>query len=114
MKMRKGTGHLLAMGFALLAAANGLAMPTKEELLQAQKLVVDLTADDLRAMKSGAKKPAEVAAAQVELAGEAETEAGKYLLLQGAFKLYARCGEFGSRGCGGTLRACRRSLWWSW
>ena len=70
------------------------AMPTKDELVQAQKLVEDLTADDVRAMKSGAKKPGEVAAAQLALADEAETEAGKYLLLQGAFKLYARSADY--------------------
>ena len=70
------------------------AMPTKEELVQAQALVADLTADDVRAMKSGAKKPAEVAAAQVALADEAETEAGKFLLLQGAFRLYARSADY--------------------
>ena len=70
------------------------AMPTKEELAQAQALVADLTADDVRAMKSGTKKPGEVAAAQLALADEAETEAGKYLLLQGAFKLYARSADY--------------------
>ena len=70
------------------------AMPTKEELVQAQALVADLTADDVRALKSGKKKPGEVAAAQLALADEAETEAGKYLLLQGAFRLYARSADY--------------------
>ena len=70
------------------------AMPTKTELAQAQQLVQDLTAEDLRAMKAGTKKPGEVAATQLALAGEAETEAGKYLLLQGAFKLYARAADY--------------------
>ena len=79
---------------ALAAAAHVLAMPTKEELAQAQQLVNDLTADDLRALKAKEKTPGEVAAAQLALAGEAETEAGKYLLLQGAFKLYARAADY--------------------
>ncbi len=70
------------------------AMPTKTELAQAQQLVQDLTAEDLRAMKAGTKKPGEVAAAQLAFADEAETEAGKYLLLQGAFKLYARSADY--------------------
>ena len=70
------------------------SMPTKDELVQAQKLVEDLTADDVRALNAGTKKPGEVAAAQLALADEAETEAGKYLLLQGAFKLYARSADY--------------------
>ena len=31
------------------------AMPSKDELAQAQKLIGDLSADDLRAMKAGTK-----------------------------------------------------------
>ena len=52
----------LAAGCMMLAAASTWAMPTKDELIQTQKIVEDLTADDVRAMKSGAKKPGEVAA----------------------------------------------------
>ena len=83
------------------------AMPTKTELAQAQQLVQDLTAEDLRAMKAGTKKPGEVAAAQLAFADEAETEAGKYLLLQGAFKLYARAADYGESSEGaGHLPRC--------
>ena len=86
--------RLLAAVCMMLAAAGAWAMPTKNELAQAQQLVQDLTAEDLRAMKAGTKQPGEVAAAQLALADEAETEAGKYLLLQGAFKLYARAADY--------------------
>ena len=94
MTKKRKTGHLLAAGCMMLAAAGALAMPTKTELEQAQQLVHDLTADDLRALKAGSKTVGEVAAAQLALANEAETEAGKYLLLQGAFKLYARGADY--------------------
>ena len=75
-------------------AATVCAMPTKDELAQAQPVVNDLTADDLRALKAKEKKPSDVAAAHLDLADKAETEAGKYLLLQGAFRLYARSGDY--------------------
>ena len=86
--------RLVAAAIAFACGLAAWAMPTKEELMQAQELVKDLTADDVRALKSGAKKPGEVAAAQVALADEAETEAGKYLLLQGAFRLYSRSADY--------------------
>ncbi len=89
-----GMNRLVAVAIAFACGLATLAMPTKDELIQAQKIVEDLTADDVRALKSGAKKPGEVAAAQLALADEAETEAGKYLLLQGAFKLYARSADY--------------------
>ncbi len=91
---KTGMNRLVAAAIACACVLAAWAMPTKEELVQAQALVADLTADDVRAMKSGAKKPGEVAAAQVALADEAETEAGKYLLLQGAFRLYSRSADY--------------------
>ena len=84
------------------------SMPTKDELVQAQKLVEDLTADDVRALNAGTKKPVEVAAAQLALADEAETEAGKYLLLQGAFKLYARSADYDAAA--GALARMRKEI----
>ena len=84
----------LVAGIAL--AATVCAMPTRQQLLQAQPLVNDLTADDLRALKAKEKTPGDVAAAHLDLADKAETEAGKYLLLQGAFRLYARSGDYES------------------
>ena len=93
--MKTGTKNRLAVAAAaVMCGLAALAMPTRDELIQAQKIVEDLTADDVRALKTGAKKAGEVAAAQLALADEAETEAGKYLLLQGAFKLYARSADY--------------------
>ncbi len=89
-----GINRLAVLTVAIMCGLAVCAMPTKEELVQAQKLVQDLTADDVRALNAGTKKPGEVAAAQLAMADEAETEAGKYLLLQGAFKLYARSADY--------------------
>ena len=90
--------HMIAKRMAWLACcvlmATVYAMPTKEELAQAQSLVNDLTADDLRALKAKEKTPGDVAAAHLALADKADTEAGKYLLLQGAFKLYVRNADY--------------------
>ena len=69
-------------------------MPSKSDLSKAEALVLDLISDDMVAMRNGTKAPGEVAAAQLELAGKAETEAGKYLLLKSAFKVYARGGDY--------------------
>lgn len=86
----------LVAGMTLAIAATAGAMPTKQELAEAQAFVQDLTADDMRALKAKEKKPGDVAAAHLALADKAETEAGKYLLLQGAFRLYARGGDYDS------------------
>ena len=92
--MKAGKSSLAVATVAFACGLAAFAMPTKEELVQAQKLVQDLTADDVRALNAGTKKPGEVAAAQLAMADDAETEAGKYLLLQGAFKLYARSADY--------------------
>ena len=92
--MKAGKSSLAVATVAFACGLAAFAMPTKEELVQAQKLVEDLTADDVRALNAGTKKPGEVAAAQLAMADEAETEDGKYLLLQGAFKLYARSADY--------------------
>ncbi|MBR4615723.1 MAG: SUMF1/EgtB/PvdO family nonheme iron enzyme, partial [Kiritimatiellae bacterium] len=84
------------------------AMPTKQQLTQAQQLVNDLTADDLRALKSKEKTPGDVAAAHLALADKADTEAGKYLLLQGAFRLYARSGDYDAAAA--TLQRMRGEI----
>ena len=94
---RKTDAKRLVAGFALvLAVAPALAMPTKKDLAAAQPIVQDLTAGDMRAMRAKEKTPGDVAAAHLALADKAETEAGKYLLLQGAFGLYARGGDYDS------------------
>ena len=75
---------------AAMAAMAAMAMPTRQQLAKAQEMVSDVTAADVKALKAGAKKPAEVAAKHMELAAQAGSEAEKYLLLQGAFHLYVK------------------------
>ena len=107
--MKTETKNRLAVAAAaVMCGLAALAMPTRDELIQAQKIVEDLTADDVRALKTGAKKAGEVAAAQLALADEAETEAGKYLLLQGAFKLYARSADYDAAA--GALARMRKEI----
>ena len=77
-----------------LAAAVACAMPTKRELAQAQGAVAERTAVDLRALGDGARTVGETAAALRLLASRNVTDAERYLLLQGAFKLYARGGDY--------------------
>ena len=107
MKMHRNVKRMAWFACCVLAAAV-CAMPTKAELAQAQQLVNDLTADDLRALKAKEKTPEEVAATQLAFADEAETEAGKYLLLQGAFKLYARAADYDAAA--GVLARMRREV----
>ena len=87
--------RLMAIGFACAISA-AAAMPTRKELARAQEMVTDVTSADVKALKAGAKKPAEVAAVHMELAGQSESEAEKYLLLQSAFNLYAKAGDYDS------------------
>ena len=82
---------LVAAAGAVLTAA---AMPTKAELRKARARVTGMTAADVAALKSGTKTPAEVAAKHLELAAQAGDEAEKYLLLQGAFKLWVTGEEY--------------------
>ena len=86
--------RLVAMVVAAGAAVAAVAMPTKAELQKAQTMVNDVTAADVAALKAKSKTPAEVAAKHMELAGQSGSEAEKYLLLQGAFKLYAKAGDY--------------------
>ena len=98
--MKRRVMTVVAVGAALTAAA----MPTKKELQTAQEMVADVTESDVKALKSGAKKPAEVAAKHMELAAQAGSEAEKFLLLQGAFKLYAKAGDYdGAANALGTM-----------
>ncbi len=81
----------IAVSVSLAATAlAATAMPTKKQLLEAQRIVNELTADDIRALNAKQKTAGEVAAAHLDHVDKAETEAGKYLLLQGAFRLYVR------------------------
>ena len=95
-KARRLVKLLAAVGLTLALAASAWAMPTKRQLMEASRLVQELTADDLRDLKAKKKTAGDVAAGHLALADKAETEAGKYLLLQGAFRLYARSGDYDS------------------
>ena len=88
--MKRLVVMVVAAGVVLAA----VAMPTKAELQKAQEMVSDVTAADVAALKAKTKKPVEVAAKHMELAGQAASEAEKYLLLQAAFKLYAKAGDY--------------------
>ena len=95
-KARRLVKLLAAVGLTFALASSVWAMPTKRQLMEASRLVQELTADDLRDLKAKKKTAGDVAAVHLALADKAETEAGKYLLLQGAFRLYARSGDYDS------------------
>ncbi len=88
----KSTKIILSGLVALAATAN--AMPTPEETKKVEPLVMDLMRADQAALKSGKKTRVEVAESAITLAGQAESDAAKLLLMRGAFYLYVRAGEF--------------------
>ena len=59
--MQAVVNQLMLAGAVCAYGLAAFAMPTRDELIQAQKIVEDLTADDVRALKTGAKKAGEVA-----------------------------------------------------
>ena len=75
------------------AAVQLAAMPTEEETKQAEPVVKKMLASEREALKSGKKTRSEVAAAAMKLAGEADTDAAKLLLMKGAFALYVKDGN---------------------
>ena len=100
--------RLVSMVVAAGAAVAAVAMPTKAALQKAQKMVSDVTAADVKALRVKSKTPAEVAAKHMELAGQAGNEAEKYVLLQGAFKLYAKAGDY--EGAANALGMMNREI----
>lgn len=86
--------RMFVMVVATSVALATAAMPTKAELQKAQAMLSGLTAADVAALKAKTKTPIEVAAKHMELARQADNEAEKYLLLQGAFYLYAKGGDY--------------------
>ena len=80
----------LTMMVAMVAACAAIqltAMPTEEETRKAEPVVKKMLASEREALKSGKKTRSEVAAAAMKLAGEADTDAAKLLLMKGAFVL---------------------------
>ena len=69
------------------------AMPTEEETRKAEPVVKKMLAQERAALESGKKTRSEVAAAAMKLAGEADTDAAKLLLMKGAFALYVKDGN---------------------
>ena len=74
----------------VLCAASALAMPTQQELKKAQPLVAELMAPIMDDFKAKKKTAAEVADAAVKYAGEAETEAAKFMLYRSSIPYYVR------------------------
>ncbi len=94
LKIPQGRGvKVAALACALTVATLACAMPTKRELAEAQRAVSKRAAAELRAFVVGEKGPDETSAALLVLADGAATEAERYLLLQGAFKIAARHGD---------------------
>ena len=75
------------------AAIQLTAMPTKEETKQAEPAVKKLLASERAAFKSGKMTRSEVAAAAMNFANKADTDAAKLLLMKGAFVLYVQDGN---------------------
>jgi len=85
---------LFLMCALLAGSAFGLAaMPTQAELEREEPAVKRLLASEHAALASGKMTRTEVAAAAMDLAEKADTEAAKLLLMKGAFVLYVRDGN---------------------
>ncbi len=86
----------LTMMVAMAAACAVIqltAMPTEEETRKAEPVVKKMLAQERAALESSKKTRSEVAAAAMKLAGEADTDAAKLLLMKGAFTLYVKDGN---------------------
>jgi len=70
------------------------AMPSKEEIAKAEPLVQEVMKSEMEALRLNKKTRAQVGAAAVALAKEAQAPAEKYLLLTGAFDQYLRGGAY--------------------
>ena len=74
---------MMTIAFALAAFAV-LAMPTKEDMAEAQSIVNELMKDHVDANKKGKESNVAVGDAAMALAKDAQGEAAKLLLLKGA------------------------------
>ena len=111
-KKSQGGGNLLGYALAVFAAGAQFAfsMPTKDEIREAQPLVAELMAPELKALKARTKTSAEVGDAACALAEEAAGDAAKWLLLTGAATYYARLVQCG-RAFIRTPSSFSRSFW---
>jgi len=91
--MRRGIVSWL-VALMVEMGAWGVSALTREQLQQAEGPVREATTELLAALSRGEIMPA-VAAEEVRiLASQTESSAEAYLLLQGAFRLYVRAGEY--------------------
>ena len=70
------------------------AMPTKQEIAKAEPLVQEIMKSELDALRLNKKTRAQVGAAALGFAKEAQAPAEKYLLLTGAYEQYLRGGAY--------------------
>ena len=73
-------------------------MPSESDIKKAKPVVDSLIADDVYVMNKKMKPPAAVASKFRSLAEKADTEAGKFLLLQSIFSVYASNGMYDEAG----------------
>ncbi|MCQ2390417.1 MAG: hypothetical protein MJ240_03235 [Kiritimatiellae bacterium] len=85
MEMKAGKVILVGVAASVLAA---MAMPTRQELVQAKPTVEELMAEDRAALKAKKKTSVEVGEQALRYAEKADKEPVKYLLLQGAFNFF--------------------------
>ena len=71
-KARRLVKLLAAVGLTFALAASAWAMPTKKQLVEAQRIVKEITADDLRDLKAKKKTAGDVAAGHLALADKAD------------------------------------------
>ena len=83
---------LLSVGCACALAANG--MPTQAELEKVQDLVNELMRSDVANFNARKMSAADVATSALKYAGEAESEAARFLLLKGAFFYRVRAEDY--------------------
>ena len=84
--------NLIVIGLAA-ASLTATAMPAKDELRIAAKLVEMTMRPEQKALDARVKTRQQVAMRAIELAEKAETEAERLLYLKGAFELYAKDGN---------------------
>jgi len=92
---RGGRMRILTMAVAAIVAWCAIAdVPTQAEFTAAGKVIADLMEPQMAAMKSGKKKPTEVADYAMSLVGESDTAAAKFLLARRAYGLYMKGGAY--------------------
>lgn len=86
--------RLFVIAFIAAVAVSLGAMPTKQELREAEGFVREQIRAELDAMRDGSKLRADVARTAVRLAEKENSEAARLLFLKGAFTFYVGHGAF--------------------